>query len=438
MEEINVVGIGLDGRLGLSESTQSIVQQATVLAGARRHLSYFSEHPATKIVLQDLTQNIDSIEEQASAGERVVILASGDPLFFGLGRLLVTKLPSEKLNFYPHVSSIQLAFSKLKIPWQDARLVSVHGRDCDELVKCWRQGVTKIAVLTDAKYNPVAIARLYLSLKPATTYKFIICSDLSLKSLSLESNHQDPNISEGIQIFEPSAIQDLAELAEDSFSSLNIVVLLKQDAKPDLDLVSLPLLGIEDRDFLSFSDRPGLITKKEIRTLILSELALQPEQTIWDIGAGTGSVSIEIGRLVPSARIYSLEKSAIGIDLIQKNSDRFKVNNIQPISGKAPQALAKLPKPDRVFIGGSGGDLTSIFDVCQEKIAITGIIVLAVATVENLIEAIAWGQKNGWHYSLLQIQVSRSSAIASLTRFAPLNPVTIIRLSRQKKKGAVI
>ncbi len=415
MKEINVVGIGLDGRLGLSEYVDSIVQRATVLAGAKRHLSYFEEHPAEKIVLQDLERDLNSAKEKALIGERVVILASGDPLFFGLGRLLVAKVPNDKLNFYPHLSSVQLAFSQLRLPWQDARLVSLHGRDCDELVRCWKQGASKIAVLTDHKFNPVALAQLYLSLKLTTSYKFIVCQDLTFADAKIQS-------------FEPEVIKELADLPEDSFSRLNLVILIRQDSKADLDLTHLPLLGIEDYDFLSFSDRPGLITKKEIRTLILSELALLPEQTIWDIGAGTGSISIEIGRLVPSARIYSLEKSAIAVDLIARNSDRFKVTNVQPISGKAPQALAQLPMPDRVFIGGSGGNLEKILDVCQARIAATGIIVLAVATIENLTEIVAWSKQNSWQYSLLQVQVSRSTAITNLTRLSPLNPVTIVRL----------
>ena len=414
-EPIKVIGIGLDGRLGLSETIIDFIENATVLAGAKRHLSYFPEHQATQIILKDLQQDLDSIIECALAGEKVVVLASGDPLFFGLGRLLKTKIDPEKLSFYPHLSSIQLAFSKIKIPWQDARLISVHGRDCAELLKSWQQGASKIAVLTDRVNNPVAIAKQYLALKPTTLYDFFVCENLTLADATLHS-------------FDAENIIELAKLAEDTFNTLNILILLKKAEKTKLDLAQLPLLGLDDNSFLSFSDRPSLITKKEIRTLILGELALQPEQTIWDIGAGTGSISVEIARLVPSASICAVEKTAMGINLITKNCDRFGLKNIQPIPGSAPQSLRDLPMPNRIFIGGSGGNLSQILETCKKNIHPQGIIVLAFATIEHTTAAINWAKQNQWQYHALQVQISRALPVANLTRFSPLNPVNIIRL----------
>lgn len=413
---INVVGIGLDGVVGLTEQTKEIIDRATILCGANRHLSYFPKHPAVKIPLNNLQQDIDLVIEKATE-EKAVILASGDPLFFGLGRLLLSKIPVDKLQFYPHISSIQLAFSKLKIPWQDASLISVHGRNCDDLIQHLKQGSNKIAVLTDGYNNPVAIAKLYLSLKIPVAYSFYICANLTLEDAEITS-------------FSLQEVTKLAQLPPNSFASLNVLVLIREDIiKNDLDLAGLPLFGILDSAFLSFSDRPSLITKKEIRTAILAELELQPQQTIWDIGAGTGSVSIEIARLCPDASIYAIEKTAMGINLIEQNCQRFAVKNVHPISKKAPDSLSELPTPDRIFIGGSGGDLLAILDTCKNKIAPQGIIVLALATIEHFATVIQWAQQNNWNYELLQIQISRSLPIANLTRFAPLNPVTIIKLS---------
>lgn len=420
--EISVVGVGLDGKLGLSESALLVVDRATVMVGAKRHLSYFEEHPASKILLQDLQQDLELVMEKAIAHEKVAILTSGDPLFFGLGRLLLSKIPAESLSFYPHVSSVQLAFSKLKLPWQDARLVSVHGRDDSELLRCWQQGASKVAVLTDSKHNPVAIAKLYLSLGIATAYRFCICENLTFDDAT-------------VTVFEPKEVAALASLPEDRFSTLNVLIMVKQDIAK-LDLSSLPILGIDDKDFVSFRDRPGLMTKKEIRTLILAQLALQPQQVIWDLGAGTGSVSIEIARLVPSVKIYSVEKTAMGISAIKANIQRFEVSNVEAIAGKAPQALADLPDPDRIFIGGSGGELGSILNICRKRIAEGGVVVLALATIEHLTEVLAWTKENHWQHSLLQVQIARSSAVADLTRFAPLNPVTIVQLQELKKASA--
>ena len=158
---INVIGIGLDGAVGLNESVRKIVERATVLVGSDRHLCYFPNHSAKIIVLEDIFETIVEIRNYLDIPNScIVVLASGDPLFFGLGRLLVTHFPAEKLKFYPHLSSVQLAFSRLKIPWQDAKIISVHGRSMDELIQALQQGIEKIAVLADHTHTPKAIASL--------------------------------------------------------------------------------------------------------------------------------------------------------------------------------------------------------------------------------------------------------------------------------------
>jgi precorrin-6B C5,15-methyltransferase / cobalt-precorrin-6B C5,C15-methyltransferase len=415
---IDVIGIGLDGRSGLTETTKQIIDRATILCGASRHLSYFSDLTTVKITLNNLEQDLDLVIDKDINKENVVILTSGDPLFFGLGRLLLTKISVDNLRFYPHVSSIQLAFSKLKIPWQDATIVSVHGRNCDTLIQTLKQGFNKVAILTDRENNPTAIAKLYLALEVPLRYSFHICENLTLENGNITS-------------FSSQEIRVLANLPEANFALLNVLVLIKEELTDNkLDLTQLPVFGIPDLAFLAFSDRPNLITKKEVRSVILSELALKPNQTIWDVGAGTGSVSIEIARLCPSAKIYAIEKTAIGISLIKQNCQRFTVENIEPIAQKAPESLINLPTPDRIFIGGSGGNLLTILNTCQSKIANQGIIVIALATIEHFTEVITWTKQNNWHYHLLQVQISRSTPITNLTRLSPLNPVTIIKLER--------
>ena len=410
---IAVVGIGLDGADGLAASVRKIVEKATILAGGKRHLSYYAQHQAKKIYFKDLQAGIDAIAKLDLERHLVVVLTSGDPLFFGLGRLLLANFDAEQIEFYPHISSIQLAFSKIKIPWQDASLVSVHGRETDELVKLLKQGKEKIALLTDSNNNPGAIARLYLALDLPIEYSFCICEDLG-------------DIKERIKCFTPDRITELSNLERDNFAALNVLVLIRQRQQAKLNLDSLPVLGLPDSSFLSFGDRPSLITKKEVRIAIIGELALQPNQTVWDIGAGTGSVSIEIARLCPTSKVFAIEKTSMGSTLIEKNSQRFQTNNIVSINGKAPAALSKLPQPDRIFIGGSGGNLLDILNISQQQLLPTGIMVMAFATIEHRASAITWLQNNCWQYRLLQLQISRSTPINHLTRFTPLNPVTII------------
>lgn len=421
---IAVVGIGLDGEKGLTPAAREIIGQATVLAGGKRHLSYFARHPARKIYLANLQTDIDKIARLDLTRQSVVILASGDPLFFGLGRLLLERFNRDRVRFFPHLSAVQLAFSRLKIPWQDAKFISVHGRSTDELIELLNRGNDKIAVLTDRQNNPAAIARLYLSLELPAKYSFHICENLD-------------GVGEKLSYYPSHELHLLCDLDSNDFADLNVAILLRE-TKDDLDLTSLPIMGISDRDFLSFSDRPSLITKKEVRLAILGELSLQPKQTVWDIGAGTGSVSVEIARLCPSSQVYAVEKTSMGSTLITQNSRRFQVNNVTSVNGKAPEALLNLPNADRIFIGGSGGNMVEILNVCTDKLAVTGRIVMAFATIEHQYEAINWLKSNCWQYRLLQLQISRSTPIQHLTRFTPLNPVTLVTAARNLVKSKAL
>jgi len=410
MTPVHVVGIGLDGAVGLVESVREIVLGATLLIGSDRHLSYFPNHPAERLVLGDFTQAIDKIRTALAAGSScIVVLVSGDPLFFGLGRLLLTELPPEDLTFHPHLSAVQLAFNRIKVPWQDARVISAHGRSIDQLMQALQQGADKIAVLTDRTNTPGAIARLLLALDLPSRYQFWVCENLGGEAERVQS-------------------WSIAEILEQTFAPLNVVILLRQSgsALEQLNLAALPQLGLPDHLFLSFSDRPGLMTKREIRILVLGELALQPGQTVWDIGAGTGSVSIEIARLFPTSKVYAIEKTAAGTTLISHNCRRFQVENVISIHGTAPDVLHQLPAPERIFIGGSGGNLSQILDACS-SLAPRGVLVMALATLEHLNTAVGWLKAcSNWNYQLLQVQLSRSVPVGQLTRFAPLNPVTIL------------
>jgi precorrin-6Y C5,15-methyltransferase (decarboxylating) len=426
MVPIHVVGIGLDGAAGLTNSVRQIVDNATLLVGSSRHLSYFPDRPVNRLLLTDLTTTIQQIRHwltQTTCTDfpiaQIVILTSGDPLFFGLGRLLLAEFPAEQLTFHPHLSSIQLAFSRIKLPWQDVKLISAHGRSLDELIQAMQQGVEKIAVLTDPTNTPGAIAQLLQFLDLPVRYQISVCENLG---------GPDERILQ---------TSDLAAIQQQTFAPLNVVVLQRMSATiKDLDIERLPLLGISDADFLSFPDRPGLMTKREIRVQILAELNLQPDQIVWDIGAGTGSVSIEIARLCPTSQIFAIEKTAIGSKLIQRNCHRFQVKNVTSIHGSAPEVLQQLPDPDRIFIGGSGGNLTDILSHCDERLTQDGSIVLALATIEHLHTALAWfntqnSPHSKWNVRLLQVQLARSIPIANLTRFSPLNPVTIAIAEKQ-------
>lgn len=425
---IHVVGIGLDGAGGLSDSLRQLVGRATLLVGTSRHLDLFTDHPAPRLILGDLAETVVQMRPYLAASDpQIVIFTSGDPLFFGLGRFLLQEFPPEQLTFHPHLSSVQLAFSRLKVPWQDAQVISAHGRSFQQVIQALQRGVEKIALLTDANHSPAALADLILGLDLPLRYRFYICENLG---------------------GERERVQEwpLAEVTQRTFAPLNVVILLRSPrlGEEPLDLASLPCLGVPDQAFLSYPDRPGLMTKREVRLLILGELSLQPGQVVWDIGAGSGSVAIEIARLFSDSQVYAVEKSAVGSQLIEQNCRRFQVQNVISVHGSAPDILHRLRPPDRIFIGGSGGNLTQILGICGVRLGLGGTLVLALSTLEHLQMALEWieqkirseamlpesAQRSQWRYRVLQVQLSRSVPVSQLTRFAPLNPVMLLTIQR--------
>ena len=414
MTPIQVIGVGLDGAAGLGSVVLSMIHQAPILAGSDRLLNYFPEHPGQRWSLTDLPERLRQHLNQPHP-DRVVVLTSGDPLFFGLGRQLLQVLPATAITFHPQVSSVQLAFSRVKLPWQEATVISAHGRSLERLATAVKRGASPIAVLTDPDHTPGAIARFLQSLGLPVTYTLWVCENLG-------------GSEERVRQF------TLTEVPSTGVSPLNVVILQKVDAP--LELANLPLLGIPDAAFCRFRDRPGLMTKRSVRVQILAELALQPDQIIWDVGAGTGSVSIEIARLVPTAKIWAIEKTTAGCELMRQNAQRFNTPNVTVVPGQAPQALTDLPSPDRIFIGGSQGQLTAILDYGCTQLRDAGVMAIALATLETQTELAQWQAHHpNWDVAYQQISLTRAVAVGAFTRWEPLNPVVLATLQRSSRSA---
>ncbi|MEM9770405.1 MAG: precorrin-6y C5,15-methyltransferase (decarboxylating) subunit CbiE [Cyanobacteria bacterium P01_D01_bin.73] len=426
MPDLVTIGIGLDGWNGLKSSARNHFQTVDLIIGSDRHLALIpkSASHCDRWSLGGISSTFDRLGEwiagRSPVASKVIILASGDPLFFGIGRLLLERFPAEWLTFLPDLSAVQLAFAAIKQPWQDATVVSLHGRSPEELVKAVRRGDRKIALLTDDVHTPGAIAALIHHQLPVEGYRLWLCENLG-------------GGDEAVLRWDLMPGGDFSALQLLTVAPLNVVILQRLDREP-LAPKELPILGIADGEFFGFRDRPGLITKREIRTLILGALQLQTDHIIWDIGAGTGSVAIEIARLCPKGMVYAVEKSAAGIELIHKNAERFDVENIEIIGGEASGKLGDLPSPHRIFIGGSGGELCRILDCCLQKLLPTGKVVVALATMERTQELQIWHRKTRQNSSLkgtvlslewTQFSVARSVPVGPLTRWSPLNPVTL-------------
>lgn len=416
--KIHVIGIGLDGATGLSAAVRDCLETVGAIAGSPAQLQLVAEFidrpdrsaPKQIVFAGDLEAWLEIVRTEAARGP-VAVLASGDPLFYGIGRVLLEQFDRAAISFHPHLSCVQLAFARLGIPWQNAAIASVHGRAPDELEAAIRQGKSPIAVLTDRDWNPTAIANAIRELRPPVAYRLWVCSALG-------------SAAEEVREFDWQATQN------SGFSEPNVVVL--QAKARSIHPENLPLFGIADAEFCTFADRPGLLTKQEVRVLSLGLLQLQPRGIVWDVGAGTGSISVEIARLIPDGKVYAIERTSAGLALIRKNRDRFGVGNLEAVGKAAPEAFSSLPDPHRIVLGGGGAKIAEILQACTARLQPGGVLVAHFATLEACATARSLLSGLGWPVQLLQVNLARSSPLPTragppATRFVPLNPVTLLQ-----------
>jgi len=431
-----VVGIGEDGSQGLAPEARAHVEAAHVLAGGRRHLDFFPQWRGEKVVLSgDLAAFVGTLRERYRQ-ERIVVLASGDPLFFGIGRALLDAIPREDLMFLPQVSSVQLAFARIKETWHDAQVVSLHGRPPELLIAAVQAREPKIAVLTDARNHPAAIAGILRLLGVAEEYALWVCENLG-------------GADERISRHAP------AGLREETFSPLNVVVLLREtafnlecgeasplsvsfhagrkketesgDASPHSKLKQLPLLGIPEAALLHQAGPHGMITRREVRLLALCYLELRQEDVLWDVGAGTGSVSLEAARLSSRLKVCAIERDAAAFARLEANVARVGPGRVHAFRAEAPEGLTGLPDPDAVFIGGSGGRLAEILEAVARRLKPGGRVVLTCITLENFCRGWERLRELGLQPEATSVQLAHSRPLGRLHSLEPDNPIFILR-----------
>ena len=348
------------------------------------------------------------------ANQRAVVLASGDPLWFGIGRILIERLGGEHLRFHPSPSSLQLAFARLGRPWQNAEWISLHGRETEPLSRRLQQRPSALAVLTDPGRGGVEDVRRILhnsGLEPA--YALWLFESLG---------HRD----ERVRQLEPD------DVIPADLNPLNLVVLT---AEPPADPVAedLPLFGLDDGLYLQHQDRPGLMTKREVRIQLLADLQLPREGVLWDLGAGTGSVGLEALRLRPQLQLFSVEQRSGGGALIQTNATRLGVKPAAVIEATALEALQQLPTPDRVLLGGGGRQRAQLLQAVIDRMNPDGVVVIPMANIEALAELKPLLENAGWSIQISQQQACRGQPLAAGTRLSPMNPVLILRGSKAQR-----
>jgi precorrin-6Y C5,15-methyltransferase (decarboxylating) len=383
--------VGLIGGRTFGPAAEALIAGADVIVGSRRQRDLVAPALPAEVAHVELAgplaDVVERIAAEADAGRAVCVLASGDPGFFGIVRVLAVRFGSERLAVHPAPSSVSLAFARVGTSWDDATVVSAHGRPlADAVAAASRAG--KAAVLTSPDNPPQLLGQALIEAG---------CGNRAVTVVSRLGEDGEAVLR-----------TDLKGLAAGTFDPLAVVVLQIPAPSGETTLAW-------GRHESEFAHRDGMITKAEVRAVALGKLGLPPTGVLWDVGAGSGSVGLEAAALAPGLRVYAVERVAADAARIEENAHALGVS-VDVIAGEAPEALAGLPDPDRVFVGGGGLD---VLDACLARLRPGGNVVANYAMADRAVAA--------WELlgNMVQIQVSRAAAIADGVRLAAENPVFI-------------
>ena len=389
--------VGLDGR-PLDGEIVRLLGDAALVAGGRRHLETLGVDRDRAVVLEgDLSKALARIE--GSEGP-VVVLASGDPGFFGIVRLLAGRFGREKLWVLPGLSSVALAFARAGLSWDDAVTVSAHGRDPRRAINVCRAH-PKVAVLTSPDFGPADLAEALGGLGRT----FVVAENLGEQGERVF--HGDAGTVVGMQWEDP-----------------NVVLVLDEARMPEgkgwiSSSLQSPWRWALPED--EFEHRSGMISKSATRAFVLSRLGPGPGDLIWDVGAGSGSIAIECARL--GAAAIAVERDPESCDRIRRNAEHHGVR-LQIIEATAPDALRDLPEPDAVFIGGTGGDFEEM--VKLSAVMARRAVVLALVTLERVVPAAQLLEDCGLEVETTFLQASRMKGVGGLHRLAAESAVFVV------------
>jgi precorrin-6Y C5,15-methyltransferase (decarboxylating) len=400
MKTVSIIGVGM-GPEDLTARHERMIKRADILVGGRRLLEQFNDIAAQK---KPIGKDIDGIIEFVKAkrkDHKIVVLASGDPLFYGIGARMAGALGARRVRIYPNISSVAAAFARIKKPWNDAAIISLHGRNNEDQLFSALENENTIAVFTDPKKNPAWLAARLIE-REFSNFKICV-----LEALGSDT--------------ECYGWYPLEKAADMKFAEPNMVVLKRSPMKVKSARRIYP--GAPDS---RYDHQGGLITKSEIRAIALSKLRLAPGQILWDLGAGSGSISIEASLFIKKGKIFAVEKNPERIENIKNNRERFKVRNLKIVQAVLPEGLSGLPRPDRIFIGGGGRDLKAIVTAAAKRLKPGGRIVINTVLIPNLQAVTDALRRLKFETEVIQVQINRARQMPWAQRFEAQNPIWII------------
>ena len=389
MKEINIIGMGMSEKT-LTREALDLISEADILIGAKRLINEFAymKKPSFNAYLSN--DILEIIEKTDS--EKIAILVSGDVGFYSAAEKLVDVLKDYNPNLISGISSVSYFFAKCSLPWKDANLISCHGLDTN--------------IVSSVRRNRYTFALTGKNI-PELQNELIKYGFGDLKVWIGE------NLGSNEESVQESRISDLGGK---EFSSLTVLII----ENPDFD--SRIRTGIPDEEFIR-----GKVpmTKSEVRAVCLSKLSMNPEDIAYDIGCGTGSVTIEMAFSAYDGKVYAFDKNEEAISLLEQNCQKFHLDNVEAICGLAPECLKDLPVPDVAFIGGSSGNMDEIVSYLYGINSKIKLVITAV-TLENAMAALDSLKNIGIKSDIVQVAVSKGRGIGELHMLIAQNPIFII------------
>jgi precorrin-6Y C5,15-methyltransferase (decarboxylating) len=409
--KVFIIGVGSDGLAGLTARARELLASADLVLGSDHTLDWLPELTGERYPIGPDLQEVVRLLENELGRKHMVIVASGDPLFYGVARYLCDRLGKERFEVLPHVSSMQLAFARVKESWEEAYLTNLATHPLESVLDRIRTAET-VGLFPSEEEDPPKIARQLLA-RGLDYFRAYVCENLGAP---------DERVTQG----------ELADIQAMEFSPLSVMILKRKPGRPDQQRSPgrFRRFGNPDDVFAQSRPKSGLITQAEVRAISLAQLAIQPASVVWDIGAGSGSVAIEAAQLAYPGMVYAIEQDAADYHLILANAQTFGVTNLTALHGTAPAVFADLPTPDAIFVGGTGHEIARLLETAYAALRYGGHMVVNVATLETLGTAYAVLKGLARSVQVLLVNIARGTEQLETLRLEAVNPTFLLSVNK--------